>query len=216
MLFCHITTGIKTDKNWDLLDKKGGGGFPYIVFMDSSGNVVATHETAREPAEFRKTWEKAAAFLELKRKAEGGDPAAKLDYLTARLDRGVTGRAEGEEELKKLGKLNPEQEAKAQAALATAEVRETSKAIQDDEKKAVEAGKKFLAMHKAGRALPSGPSEIRDFWAIISFYAEHEKDLAAFDESLKALKKLVEGDAWMQKWLESRERVYEELKKSPK
>lgn len=88
--------------------------------------------------------------------------------------------------------------------------------LQDFDPKAFEAGRKNWEMHNAGRALPSGAEEVRNFWMLILVYAEDERNLAAFDESLKELKKLVGTNEWLPKWLEGRERVYEEIKKAPK
>ena len=47
VLFCHLTTQIEGEKHADLLEQKGGQGFPHIVFMDSDGNVLAEHRGDR-------------------------------------------------------------------------------------------------------------------------------------------------------------------------
>ena len=57
-MFCHITTQIEGDKHGDLLEKKGGQGFPHIVFMDSDGKVLAEHQGDRSADEFAKTGQK--------------------------------------------------------------------------------------------------------------------------------------------------------------
>ena len=41
ILFCHITSHVKSDPYQDLLMKKGGHGWPHLAFLDAKGEVVA-------------------------------------------------------------------------------------------------------------------------------------------------------------------------------
>ena len=59
VLFAHVTSQVPGDKNQDLLQKKGGTGFPFIAFMDSEGNVIAKHEASRTAYGWARTGEKA-------------------------------------------------------------------------------------------------------------------------------------------------------------
>lgn len=62
MLFLHVTTGMKGGRYDDLLREKGGYGFPYLVFMDATGDVLLEHEGPRTVAGFRETGARAAAL----------------------------------------------------------------------------------------------------------------------------------------------------------
>ncbi len=187
VLYCHITTQIETDKHQDLLEKKGGQGFPHIVFMDSDGSVLAEHNGGRDADAFAATGKKAKDFLSLRDKAAGGDAASKIDFLMAQLELGQVGDEEAEKRLKDLGKLNPEQEKKLAALRSGAAVKAVLKEIRD-QKGAEEAGRKFLAMKKAGRPEPAGDGEVQPYWILMMQVAEKDKDAAAFGDALKALK----------------------------
>ena len=89
VLLCHVTTGIKTDPHQDLLAKKGGQGFPYLVFLDAEGEVIAAHEGEQTVAGFREGLGKARAFLDLRKKAEAGDKAARFQVLETRYGQGT-------------------------------------------------------------------------------------------------------------------------------
>ena len=103
MLFCHITTQIQGEKHADLLEQKGGQGFPHIVFMDAEGNVLAEHQGDRSADGFSKTGQKAKEFIALKAKAEKGDKAAKIDFIIAQLSMGQLKASEAEAKIKELG-----------------------------------------------------------------------------------------------------------------
>lgn len=187
VLFCHITTQIETDKHQDLLEKKGGEGFPHIVFMDSDGTVLATHEGARDAAAFGKTGDKAKSFIALRAKAAAGDAAAKIDFLMAQLELGQVNEADADARLKELGKLTPEQSKKFEALKSGAAVKAIMAGV-NSEATMLEAGKKFLAMKKAGRPEPHGEGEVQPYWIFMMNAAEKAKDAATYEDGLKALK----------------------------
>lgn len=187
VLYCNISSQIESDKHQDLLEKVGGEGFPHLVFMDSDGSVIATHEGARDAAGFTKTGEKAKAYISLREKAAAGDPAAKVDFLLARMEIGQVGEEEADKAIKDLGTLSPEQRKKFDALKSGAAVKATMAGIAD-EAGAQAAGKKFLEMKKAGRPEPLGDSEVQPYWILMMQYAEKQKDVETFDEALKALK----------------------------
>ncbi|HEX7900028.1 MAG TPA: hypothetical protein VF950_19835 [Planctomycetota bacterium] len=187
VLYCNITTQVETDKHQDLLEKVGGEGFPHLVFMDSDGSVLATHEGARDAEGFAKTGGKAKAFVSLRDKAAAGDAAAKIDFLAAQMELGKVSEEEADKRLKELGKLSPEQEKKFAALKSGAAVKATLAAIRD-ENGAEEAGRKFLEMKKAGRPEPLGDAEVQPYWILMMQVAEKQKDVATFEEALKALK----------------------------
>ena len=187
VLFCHITTGIETAKNEDLLEKKGGDGFPHLVFLDADGTVVAVHEGGRDAAGFAATGQRAASFLALREKAAGGDAAAKIEFLMIQLELGQAGDAEAGERLKTLGKLTPDQDRKIAALRLGAAVREVMKTV-TDEAGQMTAGGKFFEMKKAGRPAPTTDADAQPYWICLMYFAEEKKDVAAYEEALGALK----------------------------
>jgi hypothetical protein len=184
--FCHVTTQIKGEKHADLLQQKGGAGFPHIVFMDAEGKVLAEHNGPRNGAGFAKTGETAKAFVALREKAAKGDPAAKADLLVQQLKMGHVKAADAEKEAASM-KLSDAQKAAFEAALADARVMDMVRGLrsQEDAKK---AGQEFLSMHKAGKKAPTGDEAIQPYWILLMGAAEEAKDVPAFEAALKALR----------------------------
>ena len=82
VLFLHNTSRVETDKHQKLLGKKGGGGFPYLVVLDSNGDVLTkipgkdrTVDGFTEAVSAAK--ETKARIADLRKKAEEGNTAKK-------------------------------------------------------------------------------------------------------------------------------------------
>jgi hypothetical protein len=211
VLFCHITTRVATDKHQDLLELKGGQGFPHIVFMDSAGNVIAEHEDERSAEAFGKTGEKAKAFLALKAKAEKGDAAAAVDYTIAQLELGQIKGGEAQAKLK--GKtLSKEQQAKVDGLISTAEVREIMETVTQDKTTQEAAAKKFIERKNAGKAAPSDERLVQPYWILMMNHAEGQKDAALFEECLKALKDRFGSNPQAQGFFKVKDDVLKKLK----
>ncbi len=213
VLFCHITTRIESDPHQDLLQKKGGKGFPYLVFMDSEGNVVAPHQGQRDAAGFEASLAKAAAFMDLKAKADAGDKAAKAEFLVTQLEMGAMPLSEFEEKIKEAGELSKDLQARLEGVRANAEFSEILQSIgQKPENEAVaEAGAKLVEMKKAGH-VPAGEQEFSTFHSILLEYAFTQKDAAMFEESLGALKERFGSNPQAQGYFEAQEKRLAELK----
>lgn len=211
VLYCNIMSRVPGDKHQDLLMEKGGQGFPYLVFLDADGNVLARHEGARDVEGFRQTGQKVRDFLELRRKAEAGGPEAKIDYLIARLDLGHVKAADAERELAGLGKPSAAQQGRFDGALANATVLEEVRALQSDEA-AAEAGKKFYERYKAGKPAPTADDAMQAYWILLMDCAEDKKDADAFEAGLKALKAKFGDLPQAQKWFKEKEEVLKNLK----
>ena len=213
VLYCNIMSRVPGDKHQNLLMEKGGMGFPYLVFLDAEGNVLAKHEGARDADGFRETGKKVRAFLELRKKAETGGPGAKLDYLIARLDLGHAKVGDAEREVGGLGTLSAEQKARFEVALTNATILETVRAIQNDEG-AEQAGKKFYEMYKAGKAAPTSDDAVQAYWILLMDCAEEQKDAVAFEAGFKALKAKFGELPQAQKWFKEKEETLKKLKES--
>lgn len=213
VLFCHITTRIQGEKDGDLLQRKGGLGFPHIAYLDAGGDVIAVHEKEREAEAFSKTGLKARAFLTLKAKADKGDASVKVEYFIARLDLGRIKEGEAEKELRELGTLTKEQQAKVDAILLETVVRETLESLKDKEGQ-IAAGRKFHEMRKAGKALPETSEDFGSYWDTIMAYAESEKDVALFEEALRTLKEKYAHHPQAMDHLKDCEKRLDEIRKS--
>ena len=193
VLFCHLTTQVPGDPYQTLLQEKGGRGFPYLAFLDAEGNVICKHQGARTLEGFLASGEKVGSFLELKKKAEGGDKAAGFDYLLAQIELGLDDGDEIERKVQALGELTPEQHAKLDPLLNDVQIHGILKGVNPrDEEAVLGAGGRFLGMMQAGK-LPRGRQEAQAFWSILMTYAEKQQDAATYEASLEGLKKLA-GD----------------------
>lgn len=212
VLFCHVTSNVSTDPHQKLLQEKGGRGFPYLVFMDQDGNVLAKHEGPRNVEGFSKTSEKVQSFLDLKKKAESGDKDAKVDLLIVQIELGHFKADEARNRAKELKDVPPEKQKRIDSALANMEVMEIVQTVTRDRATRIAAGRKCLEMKKAGR-VPSGDQETQIFWILIMDVAEEDKDAALFEEGLNALKTKF-GDKVNKRWLEQNEARLNKLKEN--
>lgn len=211
VLFCHITTRVPTDKHQDLLEKKGGQGFPHIVFMDSDGNVLAEHNGARSAEAFGETGKKAGNFIALREKAAKGDPGAKIDFLATQMELGHVDEATADARLKELGPLTPEQRKKFDGLKSGLAVKTIMESV-NSEQAAEEAGKKFLEMKKAGRPEPPGDEQAQPYWILMMRVAEKAKDVETYESALKALKARFGSNPRAQGFFKNAEKTLETLK----
>lgn len=210
VLFLHVTSRVESDPYQTLLQEKGGRGFPYLVFMDAEGKVIAEHNGARDVEGFKKRGEQVRSFVALKKKVEGGDASARVDYLVASLGMGPMSAEELEKRLKECGELSKEQKAKLDPLLLNNEVRCMLETAQDEEG-AMELAPKFVEMKKAGR-IPTGDDEMVGFWLVLLNYGEQQKDVPLFEESLKALREKLKDNPRATKFLDSKEEALKAMK----
>jgi hypothetical protein len=153
VLFCHITTRLKDRKNDDLLGRKGGQGFPYIVAMDGDGRVTAVWDYKdASPDGFRALLTKGAAYT-TKRAAKDLPAADAVELLLHDLTcRNVT-IEEARAAAAAMKGLDADQRKKVDGAILETEIVGVLGGIttgSEAEKQA--AGKVFAEMWAAGRA----------------------------------------------------------------
>ncbi len=216
VLFCHITSRVPGEKHGNLLSEKGGRGFPHMAALDSDGNVIAVHQGRRDPSGFAETMKAASRFMDLVKKAEAGDKAAKFEVLVHRLKMGSLSGPEAEKAAGELGPLSKEQQKTLEGLLADAAVRGVLEGMTRDPNSRLEAGKKFLEMKKAGKPAPSGEREFQVYWILMMDYAEKQKDAATFEEALKALKARFGNSSQAQKFFKDKEEALRKLKEEGK
>lgn len=201
VLFCHVTSHVEGDKDPELLNEKGGGGFPYLVFMDADGNVITEHEDARTPAAFTATRDDVTGYLKAK-----ADKTAVVELALYEMSLGKATREEGEAKLKGQ-KLTPEQEKRRAAIVYNLEVIEATNGYTN--------GKKFYEDFKAGKK-PSKDAAIQPYYQAIMSFGEIAKKADAFEAGLTGVKEYFENagmgsNPQVVRWIQSREAVLKKL-----
>ena len=211
VLFLHITTHVDEDKYQELFEAKGGDGFPFMAYMDSTGEVISKMDRPYEVETFDGALEKAAAFLAMVKKADGGDKAAALEVMITRLETGAMKADEAKKKLKDLPKPSAEQAPRLNGALANSEVKEVM-----EEQQAATA-KKFTEMLKAKR-VPTDKEVGESFYMTILTYAEKQKDAASFEAALNGLKEMFSDNPNAKPFFDAKEKTLKKLKteKDPK
>ena len=216
VLYCNITSQVPGTKDQDLLEAKGGEGFPYMIFMDSEGNLLAKHEADRTAQGFETTGGKARAFVELKAKADKGDASVKIDLIVAQLELGHMKAGEAEVKIRESGgKPTAEQQKKIDGVLANSEIETLLRAVKDPSGKN-EAARKLYDRYKAGKALPTVDPWLPAYLNLVMEHAESVKDAPSFESSLKALKEKYGAIPQAQKYFQEKEAALQKLKDEKK
>lgn len=223
VLFCHITSHVEGEADPELLDEKGGDGFPYVIEMDADGNVVAQLPAWPPNVEnFEKMAAKGDEYFALKKKADGGDKPAAIDLFIAQLELHHHKLKDAEAKSKSLDKPSEEQKKKIEEMLAQLKAEALDDEIialfkglgQSPDEAAITAlGRKFLEMKKAGKIPNGNPQLIANFWSLIMQVAEKDKDVATFEEGIQALKAKFSDNPRAQQGIQQLEQKLEELKK---
>lgn len=207
--FCHVTSHVDGDAYPDLLQQKGGTGWPYLAFLDAEGNVL-TRLTERSVASFRKQFAKCQAFLALDKRHRGGEPGLAHDLLIARIEMGGMTLAEARAAAAVACGLDDARSARLAEAIDSLEVTEAFAAVRtrDD---AAEVGQHFQKMWTAGRA-PKGDAAPL-FFSLIMESAAKAKDAAAFEKALIEYEKVAPQGRGRERVLERMRLRLAELKK---
>lgn len=211
-----MTSGVDGEPYPDLLMEKGGGGFPYLVFLDSAGRLIAKHQGPRTAAGFAETGKKAAEFVALEKKANGGDRAAKVSVLTMRLEAGSLEQEEAQGMIKELGKLSAEEQKSFDGLMVGTEIQAILKRDKpQDTAGQVAVGKKFAELAKGGRT-PTRKDDINIFWGYILAYAAEAKDPMLFERCLEELKKEFGNHPNAKRFFDEKQKELEAMKAAKK
>lgn len=192
VLFCHITSRVKSDPFPNLLEEKGGEGWPFVAFLTPEGKVAAPHGATEERtvAAFEKTAKRAREYQELARRAASGDRAAEERLLELELEYRNLPAAEVLARLEKLGPVPEEKKnylRKRWAEEEAAQVMRGLPASASPEELAA-AGEKMEKIRKEGR-VPRPASSVHDaFWLCILEHAFARRDSGLFETALGALR----------------------------
>lgn len=207
--FCHLTSHVDGEAYPDLLQQKGGTGWPYLVLLDADGNLL-TRLSERSVASFRKSLAKCEAFLAVDKRRRGGEPGLEADVLIARIEMGGMTLAEAQEAATKTGPLDAARGARLANALVSLEVFESFGTVRTRDE-AAEVGRRFQKMWDEGRA-PTGDAAPL-FYSLILEAAANAQDAAAYEKALRQYEMVAPQGRGRERVLERMRQRLQELKK---
>jgi hypothetical protein len=216
VLFLHVTTMIPGEKYGDLLEQKGGYAFPWIVFMDATGEILFEHMTERSAAGFAKTGEQAKAYVALKEKAAKGDAPSKIDLAIQRLTMLKATVAETDQALKEAGAAPTEsQQSALDVARTNVQLREEVKAVRTDAQ--LEALKaRFYARFKEGKQMPTNDFVLQNYCLRVLEASAEQKDPDTYAGALKVLRDRYGKEEQLIPFFEERDKELKELRATKK
>lgn len=158
--------------------------------MDQNGDVLAVHQGPRTVDGFKASVGKAQRYVELKQVASP-TPAQKLELFKIELEMGKLDLAAARTRKAELTGLTPEQEKELSGVLTDLEVMDILQKAQpqpgQEAALRAELGGRFHAMLQEGKR-PAGDRAVEPFYSLILDWAEKEKNAAAFEQALGALR----------------------------
>lgn len=182
VLLLHVTSLVESDPHQDLLQEKGGRGFPYLAVLDPEGNVLAK-PSSREVDAFERLIGKAAQYLELVKKADAGGESAAFDLFLSRLQLGIPTYKEAVAEKKKQRNLSDDQKELVEMALLELRVVETCAGMKTN-KDRVSAGSLFFKLSRK-KLVPRDSDVAGPFWEQITYFAEKQKNAKVFRDAME-------------------------------
>jgi len=184
--FLHVTSRVEGEHHPNLLEEKGGRGFPHVVALDAKGDVVATLQE-RTVEGFRKMMKGAGDFAALSGK-EKRTPAEEMRLVRLLHD---MDRIEADEARARANALvEPDEAVKKDRddfLVMLDVVGELEGKNLREPAARVEVGKTFHDWWKAGRE-PKDEAAVQPFFILMLDYAEAEKDVALFEKALGKLR----------------------------
>lgn len=186
--FLHVTTRISTDKHQDLLQKKGGRGFPHMVVMDSDGTVLAKvgqRNIAGFQAAVTKATEIKTKLADLSKKAEEGDEAAKKELVKTYFQMGkYKSAADAKKAIADMG-LKEEDFANELGVMQIDGIIANIRSRED----VPAAQAKIGALAEKGVMPPRGQTRtFQAFWVLTMDYAKGKNNVALFEKALGEMK----------------------------
>lgn len=188
VLFLHCTSQVEGEPNPRLLKETGGRGFPYVVFLDADGSVLAPQPYAKlTVAGFRESLEQAVPrSRSLKSRAASGDDAAKVAWLLQRAEWGVLTAAEADAALTAMARqLTAEQRAVIENRRNNAELTDAVDAALGSGPRTMQAmakaGPAVLKLRAAGH-VPTDEQGFTLFRNVLVQHAEQTQDVKLFRE----------------------------------
>ena len=192
VLFLHNTSRVADEPYPELLREKGGTGFPTLVFMDETGEVL-TRQGDRTVAGFQKTLDSLNALQSARKKAASGDPKAKKEVFLAELDLGKLKAEDAKAQAKGL-EFTADERKKIDTTIFGLEVKEILDTVRGrpEEVPALRAAavEKLLPLKERAGSL-TGPIGMR-YWAMLGAHAKEQGDEKLEAECKERLERLRE------------------------
>lgn len=192
VLFCHITSQVKGEPYPGLLDEKGGAGWPYVCFMNDSGQFVARQQRSKVRDDGAAAFEatltgEVKEFYDLKKAAKGGDNKAKAAFFMKQFELDHLTLDAMKEALGKGRFLSKTQTAEIRERLMEYSVRDCLEGLDTTKPKTFgRYAKKLMKLHKTV-GLPEGPAGMTP-WYVILEDALERKDAKTFEMAFRALR----------------------------
>ncbi len=210
MPFLHVTTHIPNHPYDDLLRKKGGTGFPTLMFLDPEGNKLLKLSGRRTVKAFEEQLGNTEDYMGLVRKVRDGDNSLAGRLLIKQIELDMLSYSEVQKRVESLNKIYAKELKKGGGSTMRARIEAEKKHLAGllidvkvrslvtkagrDDKKHVDAGKQFLEMWKKEGRVPKGDAERYEFWRHIAHYADVERDKQLFTEVVGEFRKSLGQD----------------------
>ncbi len=187
---CHITSRVPGAKDQGLLTRVGGRGFPYIVFLDARGRVLATPDE-RSVASFAATLsiiERMQASLE----AAGRSEAARVEVEICKVQLGQTNNPlVAQTRIEEAGKPTAEQLPRIARLLDELRVAYWMRRGKRKQR-AARIGAKLAAMFDKGH-IPTRRDRRSFFWRKLAAWAKLKDDHVLIKRAQRELTQLASG-----------------------
>lgn len=208
--FLHVTTKVEGDEHQELLQQKGGRGWPTLLFLDAEGEVLA-EPADRSVAGFEATADALQTVQRLQGKPEAERTAEdEVELFLARVALGKVELAEALEIQKTLQATGAEAE-RVEQALIELEIRDQLADLRSQEQ-ANEAFAHLASMAAAGRVPKGSGLPVARFWSAVSEHAIASGDAALFERCLAGMKEALGDDERYAQVYEAMEAKLAELK----
>lgn len=169
-----------------MLGKKGGTGFPYLVFLDADGEIISKYQGNRSVDSFKQTGEKAKAFASTRAKAEKGDRKAKIEFLTLLGETGSSNYTKAKELAAGLGDLQGADRKRVNDALFNIEYYDLLAQTADKKVKTNEMHDRVVAWFDK-KTIPTAPDAIVSFFNVLALHAGEKPDIDLYKKIRDAL-----------------------------
>jgi len=187
--YLNVMTHIEDRADDALLYDVGGSEHPSIFFLDAAGEVLARHDMTDVTVKaLEETGAKVGRSLELKKKADAGDAAAKTDLAIVRCDLGVIEFSDLEGEIEG-ATLTAEQERAVGTLRADSTVRDMLLMLasnRDDAARKMVA-EEFVGLYRKGTH-PARIANRQQYWRILADEAVATKDAAMLKDAIAGLR----------------------------
>lgn len=187
LLYLHVTSRVEGAAHPNQLQEKGGRGFPYVVALDSRGDVIA-NLSDRSVEGFQSMLKDGGDFLSLLKK-DKRTPGEEIRLLGLEMGMGRVKGDEARTRANALKDLDAEGVKARDEMLLGLDIQQELDTIKGpDPSPRIAAGRKFAEMWSKGRAPGGTDDRFQPFYIFILDHAESVRDAALFGKALKVLK----------------------------